>query len=223
MSTPIGPQAEQSRRIRWALRIAGAAVVVLGLWFVSEVRRSLPPQAPEVGPAATVLPVPKPLPTFTLTDDAGEPFTRERLEGHWSFLFFGYASCPSICPITMATLRDLRHELVTGSPPLDDAQVVLVSIDPDRDDPATLHHYVHYFDPTFVGATGEPAEIDRLTRALGVFHQRTPGGSDDDYDFDHSASVLLVDPDASLHAVFSPPIDPAAAAEAFRAIRKARR
>jgi protein SCO1/2 len=205
------------------MRLAGVAVLALGLWFVAEVRRSLPPPRPEVGPAATVLPVPKPLPEFTLVGDGGEPFTRERLEGRWSFLFFGYASCPSICPITMGSLRDLKHELESGSPPVEDAQVVFVSVDPERDDPETLHRYVRHYDPEFVGAAGEPAELERLTRALGVFHERTPGGTETSYDFDHTASVLLVDPDASLHAVFSPPLEPVAAAEAFRAIRQVRR
>jgi protein SCO1/2 len=222
MSTPIGPHTAQSRRLRWGLRVAGVAVLALGIWFVGEVRRSLPPSPPEVGPAATVMPVPKPLPAFTLTDDAGEPFTRERLEGHWSFLFFGYTACPSVCPITMEILRELHQELVSGSPPLDDARFVFISIDPARDGSAALHRYVHHFDPTFVGAAGEPAELEKLTRALGVFHERVPGGTETRYDFDHTASVLLVDPDGSLYAVFSQPIDPSEAAEAFRAIRATR-
>jgi len=223
MSTPIGPQVAHDQRVRWALRIASVAVLVLGVWFVGELRSAIPPPRPEVGPAATVLPVPKPLPEFELVGDGGEPFTRERLEGRWSFVFFGYASCPSICPITMATLRDVRQKLAAGSPPMEDAQVVFVSVDPARDDPEALRRYVRHFDPAFVGAVGESGELERLTRSLGVYHERTPGGDDERYDFDHTASVMLVDPEASLHAVFSPPIDPHEAAEAFRAIRRARR
>lgn len=223
MSTPIGPHAAQNRRLRWALRIGGVALLALGIWFVAEVRRSLPPSPPEVGPAATVLPVPKPLPEFTLTDDAGEPFTRESFEGHWSFVFFGYTACPSICPITMGTLRELRQALLAGSPPVDDERIVFISIDPARDDPAALKRYVHHFDPTFVGAGGDPADLDRLTRALGVFHERVPGGTATRYDFDHTSSVLLVNPEAALYAVFSQPIEPEDAAEAFRAIRATRK
>jgi len=219
MSTPIDP-AESHRRLRWGLRIAGLAVLVLGLWFARELQRSLPPPRPDVGPAATVLPVPKPLPPFSLVDDAGEPFTRARLEGRWSFLFFGYTQCPSICPITMGTLRDLRRELASGTPPHEDDAYVFVSVDPERDDPASLRRFVHHFDPTFVGATGQAPELDRLAGAMGVFHERAAGGTEERYDFDHTASILLVDPEARLHAVFSPPIDPEAAAEAYRAIRR---
>jgi protein SCO1/2 len=218
-TTSIDPS-PSARRLRWGLRVAGVLALVFGVWFVLELRRALPEPVPDVGPAATVLPVPKPLPEFTLSDEAGLPFTRDRLEGRWSFLFFGYTSCPSICPITMGTLRDLRQELLSGVPPLDDAQFVFVSVDPERDDREALERYVHHYDPTFVGAAGEADELARLTAAIGVFHERAAGGSEDRYDFDHTASVLLVDPEAKLHAVFSPPIDPADAAEAFRAIRQ---
>jgi len=221
MSTPIGPVTTRERALRRALPIFGVLVLGLGLWFVLELRRSLPPPVPDVGPAASVLPVPKPLPAFSLSDDAGQPFGRERLQGRWSFLFFGYTACPSICPITMGTLRDLHRTLASGSPSLDDAQYVFISVDPARDDSEGLRRYVHHFDPEFIGAAGEAEQLHRLADAIGVFYRRTPGGSETSYDFDHTASVLLIDPDASLHAVFSPPIDPEAAAEAFRAIRRA--
>jgi len=205
------------------MRLAGLAALLIGVWFVQELRRSAPPPRPDVGPAATLLPVPKPLPDFALSDDGGQPFTREQLEGHWSFLFFGYTACPSICPITMGTLRELQQDLSAGSPPIDDARVVFISVDPARDDPESLRRYVRHFDPDFMGAGGEATELERLTRELGVFHERTPGGSEASYDFDHTASVMLVNPQANLHAVFGPPIDPVAAAEAFRAIRRAER
>lgn len=217
----IGPTPSQDPRLRMAVRLVLLGIAVVGIWFIRELRDAAPPPRPQVGSAATVLPVPKPLPDFRLTGDDGAPFARESLEGSWSFVFFGYTNCPSICPLTLGAMRDLHGDLATGSPPLDDTQWVFISVDPARDDPERLQTYVRHFDPAFRGAMGEPDQLERLTRELGVFHQRTPGGSEAAYDFDHTASLLLIDPDAQLHAVFSPPIDPAAAADAFRAIRRA--
>jgi protein SCO1/2 len=205
---------------RWGVRAVALAALALGIWFFQAARVSAPPPAAELGSAATLLPVPKPLPAFQLVDDGGEPFARERLEGRWSFLFFGYTHCPSICPTTLAALRDLRHELSGGTPAYDDAQYVFVSVDPERDAPEALRRYVRHFDETFLAATGDPEELGRLARELGVFNERMPGASETEYDFDHSASLLLVDPEARLHAVFSPPLDPLQAADAFRSIRR---
>lgn len=218
MTTPIGPGPSERRLLRWSFRIAGLTVLILGLWFVHEIRRSLPPEPPEVGSAATVLPVPKPLPEFSLVDQSGAPFRRDRFEGHWSFVFFGYTHCPSICPITLGTMRDLRG-LLQADEPATEAEFVFVSIDPERDGPETLAAYLRHFDPAFTGASGEAEELATLTDALGVFHERSPGGTQETYDFDHTSSLLLVDPNAELYAVFSPPVEPEAAAEAFRAIR----
>jgi protein SCO1/2 len=219
MSNP--PPASDARSLaRWGVRAVALGALGLGLWFVLEARRALPPPAPAVGSAATLLPVPTPLPEFQLVDDGGEPFARERLAGRWSFLFFGYAHCPSICPMTLSTMRDMHRELSAGDPAYADTQYVFVSVDPERDSPEALRRYVQHFDPDFVGATGDREEIARLTRELGVFHERVPGESTEEYDFDHTVSLLLVDPEARLHAVFSPPIDPLEAADAFRAIRR---
>jgi len=219
MSNPA--EAPAPRRLaRLGVRAVALAALGLGIWFVLEVRRALPPPAPQVGSAATLLPVPKALPEFRLVDDGGEPFARERLAGRWSFLFFGYAHCPSICPMTLGIMRDMHRELSAGDPAYGDTQYVFVSVDPERDAPDALRRYVRHFDPGFVGATGDREELGRLTRELGVFHQRTPGGSVEQYDFDHTASLLLIDPEAQLRAVFSPPIDPLEAADAFRAIRR---
>jgi len=220
MADTLGPAPNQNPLLRIGVRLVGLLVLVLGLWFVHALREAVPPRPPEVGAAATVLPVPKPLPEFQLVGDTGDVFSRDALTGRWSFLFFGYTHCPSICPLTLGAMRDLRHDLATGEPPLDDAQWLFVSVDPARDSPDTLQRYVRHFDPAFRGAMGAPEQLERLTRAVGVFHERSPGGSEEQYDFDHSASILLIDPQARLHAVFSPPLDPESAAEAFRAIRR---
>src|SRR5690554_2507295 len=80
------------------------------------------------------LPEPLPLEPFTLVDHAALPFTRDRLEGRWTLLVFGYTHCPGVCPVTLAQVRETRALLEQQSPALDVA-AVFVWIDPERDTP----------------------------------------------------------------------------------------
>jgi len=218
-STDGPAPAGESAALRWGFATAALVAVALFAWFVVEVRRALPPPAPDVGDAATVLPAPKPLPEFALVDDTGAAFDRARLEGRWSFLFFGYSHCPSICPLALADMGRI-HGLLEDDPAAQMPDFVFVSVDPERDAPGDLRRYVDHFEPSFTGVTGDMDQLRRLTAALGVYHERAAGGTEETYDFDHTASLLLVDPQARLHAVFSPPIEPEASARAFREIRR---
>ncbi len=169
--------------------------------------------------SATVLPGPKSLVPFRLTDQNGEAFSERSLEGRWSFLFFGYTYCPDICPTTLATLS-LMEKKLQSSGVAAPHQVVFVSIDPDRDTPARLAEYVPYFNPSFVGVTGPEEELAGLTRQLGILYARAESQdiSTDNYLMDHSAAILLIDPEGRFHAVFSAPHDPLKMAEDFARI-----
>ena len=96
-------------------------------------------------------------------------------------------------------------------------QVVMISVDPERDTPERLAGYVKAFDPTFVGATGTKPAIDELAQRMGVLVAKRPleGGS---YSVDHSTSVFLIDPDGKLRALFSAPHLPQLIAEDYRRI-----
>ena len=152
---------------------------------------------------ATLLIPPRPLPPFALTDQAGAPFDASRVRGHWTLMFFGFTHCPDVCPTTLGMLAQV--EKMVATPPAAIApQVVLISVDPERDTPVQLASYVKYFSPTFTGVTGSTTAIDDFTRALGIPVARTklPNG---DYTVDHSAAILLFDPDGAMHALFSAP------------------
>ena len=97
-----------------------------------------------------------------LQDHHGRAFTRERLDGVWTFLFFGYTHCPDICPSTLATLRRVERDL-PAHPPIP-RQHVLVSVDPARDTVEHLARYVAAFGPEFLGVTGPDGELARLAR-----------------------------------------------------------
>jgi protein SCO1/2 len=86
--------------------------------------------------------------------------------------------------------------------------VVFVSVDPERDTPAIVRDYVHGFDPTFRGITGSVEGIDAFARELGIAHRKVPMG-EDQYAVDHTAAVLVLDPQARNVAVFTPPFEAA--------------
>ena len=180
--------------------------------------RALAPDAvaPPMLERAVWLPDASPLPEFEFIDETGAAFDERRFLGRWTYVFFGFASCPDICPATLATLAAVRRalgELPTELQPV----VLLVTVDPARDDPATLGPYVRHFDPTFHAVAGDEAGLARVARALGVGYARVPlatGG----YTMDHSASLFLIGPDGRLVATSGAPHDAAVIARDYRAL-----
>jgi protein SCO1/2 len=177
-----------------------------------------PPPAPQLQ-QGTLLPSAKPVAAFNLVNDQGEPFTLDSLTGRWSFAFFGYTHCPDVCPTSLAMLGQVMHRLKDNDHLDNIPQGVFVSVDPQRDTPEMLASYVRYFYPDFVGVTGDPAELLALTRQLGILYLRHEGGGQDDYLIDHSAAIILIDPDGKFHALFSVPHDPDKIASDFLLIK----
>jgi len=159
----------------------------------------------------------RPMPDFSLVDQAGGPFVPERLQGRWTFLFFGFVNCPDVCPTTLATLAAARRSLA-DLPAAERPAVTLVSVDPGRDTPDVLARYVAHFDPDFEGVTGDPPSLQALTDTLGVAVIIGPPGPDGAYSVDHSAAIFLVGPDGRLAALFGAPHDAAVIARDFRRI-----
>lgn len=169
--------------------------------------------------AGTVLPEPRPLPEFSLLDHHGRPFGRAELAGQWTLLFAGFTHCPDICPATLAILAGVDANLQSEGVEL---RTLFVSVDPERDDPATLARYVTHYGPRLIGATGEKPEIDRLMDGLGLVYIKVPLGGES-YTVDHSAALALIDPRGRLAAYFTPPLRPDALAADLVALAGARR
>ncbi len=185
------------------LIIVGGLSLWLGLWLS---RDKAPAPIPE-NISSTLLPQGRLLPEFHLVNQENQPFSRDDLVGKWSFLFFGYTHCPDVCPAALTTMQwawqilgnNKTHQNIPR-------QMVFISVDPRRDTPEVMKSYVKYFDPSFIGLTGELPEIDALTRNLGILYAYTPEGKDGkNYSVSHSGQILLIDPKANLRAVFSPP------------------
>ena len=153
---------------------------------------------------------------LNLVDHHGEPFTRDRFVGRWSLVFFGFTYCPDICPTTMSFLDRLVGELEGTE--VEDTQVVMVSVDPTRDTVDQLAAYVPYFNPDFIGVTGEFLDIHRFATALNTPFRKVPGQSED-YLVDHSANVVLINPRGDYHGFFKAPLDLAKMKLTYRSAR----
>lgn len=156
--------------------------------------------------AGFIWPPPPPLAPFRLSDTSGAVFDTSRLSDHWTLVFFGYTHCPDICPTTMLTLSQIHERLKTHVLFKQRGQVLFVSVDAARDTPQQLRQYTDHFDPSFIAATASSADLHQLTGQFGVQIVRVSGGTDDEYWFDHPASILLIGPDQRLAGVFAPPL-----------------
>jgi len=175
---------------------------------------TIPPELQSV-----LRPEPKPLQAFSLIDQYQQPFNRQRLQGKWSFVFFGYTYCPDICPTTLSTLTGVVRQLQGDPQDLADVQVIFVSVDPQRDTPEVIEGYLKYFNEAFVGVTGEQHDIDSLTLQFGAGYMKEPDTTPGQYLVSHTSSIFLVDPGGRLLAAFSPPHNPATIVDQFRQIR----
>jgi protein SCO1/2 len=175
-------------------------------------------QPPTVALAAgTWLPRAQAVSDFHLRDLAGREFGRADLTGHPSLLFFGFTNCPDVCPTTLAALAQVQRQ-----PPLPDARVIFVTIDPERDSAANLKVYLGAFDHDFIGLRGDAQSLAPLLKSLSAIavRQPLPGGG---YTMDHSATLYLLDSHARLAAVFSPPYSPSALGADLRRIQQTHR
>jgi protein SCO1/2 len=184
-----------SRFLTVAIAVAAAlfGLAVASIW--------LRPQSMEMK-SGTVLEQRRQLPEFSLLRDNGQPYTLASLQGHWTLIFPGFTYCPDVCPTTLAFLKTLNAKLATTGNKLD---VVFVSVDPARDTPERLATYVHFFSPDFTGVTAQEPELGRFTQMLGIAYAKVPGADAQTYTMDHTAALILVDPQARITAYFTPP------------------
>lgn len=184
---------------------AALLAAVVGFWTGSVEKAE-----PELIGGTDMRSAPRALPDFTLTDHNGKTLDNARLRGHWTLMFFGYTHCPDICPTTLNMLKQAMATYIEKGGNPADWQVVFVSVDPERDSPEQLAGYVTYFNKDFLGATGDPEQIARLTRSLGILYLKVENPDNpENYLVDHSASIIVVDPQGREAAVLNAPHQPA--------------
>lgn len=161
----------------------------------------------------------RPLAPFHLQSGSHGPIGLDSLRGMWTFVFFGYRSCPDVCPDTLNQLGEMQALLADQSPGLArQVQVLFVSVDPARDSTEQLASYAAYFGPRIIAATAGRGALDRLARQFGAAYRYEPETVPGQYAVSHSSAVFLVDPYARLVAAFSQPHYAAALLAQFRGI-----
>lgn len=197
-----------SNRLRWiivvvALALGGVAATLL--WMLAEPRATtiLSTQASVIGGP------------FALTDNKGARVTDADYRGRPMLIFFGFTSCPDVCPLTLQKLADA---LALAGPLPVEPRVLMISIDPARDTPEMLDSYVRSFRDDFIGLTGTQAEIDNVVAAYRAYAKRVDmPDSAMVYTMDHSSFIYVMGADGAFITVISPDGDAAAMAQALKA------
>ena len=172
-------------RRRFFMRLCGDAVALIFLALLfqptfSAAQIAAPPKGSSVH--------------FALTGPDGSVVTEQAYRGKWLVVYFGYTSCPDICPTTMMELAQalqILGERTAG------VQAVFISVDSQRDKPDLLAEYLKTFDSRLVGLTGSPAQISAAAKSFNVFYERHDT-DDGNYSYDHSSYLYLVDPGGQL-------------------------
>ena len=176
---------------------------------------------------ATRYPEPTQIENFSLLDARGASFSNQDLLGSWSLVFFGFTSCPDVCPITMTELAQFYQRYEESG--LDNLpKIIFVSVDPERDGVNEVAAYMERFDERFIGLSGSPDEIADVARQFYVAYStdsdtvdgaheghmapssnsalESPSVQNEDYMVSHSVHLSVVDPEGRLHSVIRPPI-----------------
>ncbi|HEX6287530.1 MAG TPA: SCO family protein [Acidimicrobiia bacterium] len=146
-----------------------------------------------------VIDPPQPKPEFTLTDTSGDPYDfAAETEGKLALLYFGYLNCPDICPVHLAQIAETFDRIPNVAR---DAEVVFVSVDPERDSPGEIRAFLDNFDERFIGLTGTLEELEAAQTAAGV-PVAVFVGDGDEYTVNHAAQVIAFAPDGLNHSVY---------------------
>jgi protein SCO1/2 len=212
----------KQRPLKFSIMITAVALaaILAGVWLAviyreNDARVMLLPDR-----VMTLFPDPKPLTAFALTNHQDRIFDLASLRGKWSFLFFGFTHCPDICPTTLAILARARDDIAKSAAGAEDIQIVFISVDPNRDTASKLKQYVTHFHATFLGVTGDDAQIGNLAGQLGAAYEVSITPGMENYPVNHAAAVFLVDPQAQYHAVFTPPLDAEVISTRFKVVRE---
>jgi protein SCO1/2 len=155
------------------------------------------PASIQTSDKSVVFPVGRDIKDFSLVTSKEKEFTQKDLREHWTLMFFGFTHCPSICPTTLSMLSKAYTQLKPTYPNL---QVVLVSLDPERDSTTALAKYTANFNPDIIGVSGKIQDLRKLQSQLGVYSERSEEGKS--YTLQHTSSIFLISPQGKWVGMF---------------------
>lgn len=209
-----------ARKIQFSLLIISVAALAAasGFWLAFKYQgadTAIPNQALLRDGPLLALPEAKELSDFTLYDHTGGVFSKASLQGDWRLVFFGFASCPHICPDTLFRLKTVVDQLAEKLPTDELPTILFISVDPERDTPEVLSEYRERFDGDIEAVSGKDDQLRALAMDFGahyVIPEHEPG---EWYNVDHSISVHVLDPEGDWVGLMSAPHDPEAMAGAL--------
>lgn len=141
-----------------------------------------------------------PVADFELDSTLGKPLALSDFADRYTVLYFGYTTCPDICPTTLADLGKAEQLMGTAAERM---QVIFITVDPERDTPQRMRNYLAYFSPNFIGLSGSLEDTERVASQLGVvYEKRYHSDSATDYLMDHTATVIVLDPQRRPQIIF---------------------
>lgn len=127
---------------------------------------------------------------FALQTINGKVFRLSEQQGKIVLLFFGYTSCPDICPNTLATFEQVHEGLGNDGK---EVSFVMLSVDPERDTPEKVATYVAQFNSDFIGLSGSPTDLEPIWKQLGILVEKQNLNADNGYLESHTASIYVID------------------------------
>ena len=191
-------------RSQSALLIATIAIIAVVVGVISYQQTSTKPLSEIELNKIIVLDNPKVLAPFQLIDHKGQTFSSQQMLGYWNIVFFGFTHCPDICPTTLQTLAQVKESLASKNK-WGNYRVILVTVDPQRDNSEKLASYLPFFDPEFIGLTGEEESIRAFAKQLGILFVKNQDQDTQNYQVDHSTAVAVLDPSGRMAGVIPAP------------------
>lgn len=201
------------------LILAAALAAGFGLYFAQRV--FAPPSSPATTSQASLSVVrliapPRALVTWRLAASDGSALTPASLSGHWTVVFLGFTHCPDVCPTTLAELAKAQKSWAS-IPQSRRPRLLFASVDPERDPPRKVGEYARFFHPDTMAASGTPQQVELFAHALGLVYMKVPLDNGD-YTMDHSATLVVLDPQGRQAGLIRPPLDWKAIAADLRAL-----
>lgn len=168
---------------------AGIILVVLGLKIFS-----LPYQY-----KGSLIEPPAKAHDFELVDEGNLPWKLSNQQGKIVVMFFGYTSCPDVCPLTLSKFKQIKTLLKQDA---DKVEFVYITVDPDRDTPQKMQSHLRAFDPDFIGLTGSEETLMPVWKNYGVYRERIDTESAAGYLMDHSATTYVINSQSELRLTF---------------------
>jgi len=205
--------------------------VIIVATIANQIKLSMDANKVIISQAYIELPDRKSLPIVSLEQAGKGKISTEMLKGKWHMLLFGYTFCPDVCPVELTVLHQMMAILRTQISSEQLPQIVFISIDPERDSPEIIADYVKYFDPDFIGLTGNKKELQILTMPLGITWMKQKNAlknnnnipvnknkTNENYLISHTTTIILVNPKMKVAGLFPAPHSAQEMAKIYRQV-----